>query len=291
MNSMTGFGHAALRDRGLDLEVEIRSVNHRFLLVKLAVPDGLSRFETEIEQLVRSALARGSVNVGVTVRSAEGAPPALPEPGALKAVARALREARKALKLEGDLTMADLLAVPGLWQDRGDASLEPHWPKLRKLVGKALEALSSARAREGEAIGRDLRARLDAIEGHVERIRTRVPLVIEAYQKRLEERIRQLLEQRGMDAARPDVLKEVALHADRCDTSEECQRLKAHVEEFRKILASKGPVGRRLDFLAQEMGREINTTASKGNDAEISLRAVEMKAELEKIKEQVENLE
>jgi uncharacterized protein (TIGR00255 family) len=115
--------------------------------------------------------------------------------------------------------------------------------------------------------------------------------VIAAYQKRLEDRIRQLLEQKGVQAAQPDVLREVALHADRCDTSEECQRLKAHLAEFRKILASKTPMGRRLDFLSQEMGREINTTASKGNDAEISAAAVEMKAELEKIKEQVENLE
>lgn len=291
MSSMTGFGGASLRDRRLDLDVEIRSVNHRFLIVKQGLPGGLSRFEGEIEQMVRGALGRGSVTVSVSARAGGDEGPALPDLKLLKSVAKRLREAQKELKLKGDLTMKDVLAVPGLWQGGTSADLEEQWPKVKKLVAQALDALVATREREGETIVKDLRARLDAIEGNLERIRLRAPAVVEVYQKRLEDRIQQLLTQRGIEAAKPEVLREVALHADRCDTSEECQRLKAHLAEFRKILASKGQIGRRLDFLTQEMGREINTTASKGNDAEVSARAVELKAELEKIKEQVENLE
>jgi uncharacterized protein (TIGR00255 family) len=291
MNSMTGFGRASRKERGLDLEVEIRSVNHRFLLVKQNLPEGFARQEAEIEQKVRDRLGRGSVTVHAAVRAAEGSGPALPPPEALESAARGLRKIRKALKIGGDLTMEELLAVPGLWKEAGAGDLDAHAPKLLKLVGEALDALEQVRAREGASIVADLHRRLDAIGGLLDRVQARVPAVVEAYQRRLEERIRQLLEQKGFEASKPDVLREVAIHADRCDISEECQRLRAHLAEFRKILASKGPAGRRLDFLSQEMGREINTTASKGNDAEISARTVEMKAELEKIKEQVENLE
>jgi len=114
---------------------------------------------------------------------------------------------------------------------------------------------------------------------------------VESYQKRLDDRIQQLLAQRGLEAAKVDIVKEVAIHSDRCDTSEEIQRLRSHMGEFRKIIAQKGQLGRRLDFMTQEMGRETNTIASKANDGEIAACAVEMKADLEKIKEQVENVE
>jgi uncharacterized protein (TIGR00255 family) len=122
-------------------------------------------------------------------------------------------------------------------------------------------------------------------------VKERVPSVVESYQKRLDERIQALMRQKGIEGAQVDIVKEVAIHADRCDVSEEAQRLTAHIAEFRKVLSGEGQVGRRLDFLTQEMGRETNTIASKGNDAAISASAVEMKAELEKIKEQVDNLE
>ncbi len=118
-----------------------------------------------------------------------------------------------------------------------------------------------------------------------------MPAVVDSYQKRLDDRIQQLLTQRGLEAAKLDIVKEVAIHADRCDTSEEIQRLRSHIGEFRKIIAQKGQLGRRLDFLTQEMGRETNTIASKANDGEIAASAIDMKAELEKIKEQVENVE
>jgi len=188
--------------------------------------------------------------------------------------------------------MAELLAVPSLWQRSGpELPAKQLGPKVLELAEKALDQLVATRQREGASIDKDLRARLDAVESCAARVRTRVPSVVDAYQKKLDERVRALLAQKGLEVAKADLAKEVAVYADRCDVSEEVQRLHAHVAEFRKVTATKGAIGRRLDFLTQEMGREANTIASKGNDAEVSAAAVEIKSELEKIKEQVENVE
>jgi uncharacterized protein (TIGR00255 family) len=292
MNSMTGFGSASRRDRRFDLEVEVRSVNHRFLVLKQGLPEDLSRLEGEIEEAVRGRLARGSVTVSVSAKSARRNGSALPDARSLGETARRLRGLQKTLKLKGDLALADLLAVPTLWQ-RSDPELPSGElaPRVLALVQKALEQLVASRQREGATIEKDLRGRLDAIERGAERVRARAPAVVDAYQKKLDERVRALLAQKGLEVGKADLAKEVAVYADRCDVSEEIQRLRAHVAEFRKVTASKGPIGRRLDFLTQEMGREANTIASKGNDAEVSVAAVEIKSELEKIKEQVENVE
>ena len=291
MNSMTGFGSASLRDRRMDVDVEVRSVNHRFLTIKLSVPDGLSRHEGEIEQMVRSRLGRGSVTVHVSVKTPRDSEAALPDLKTFKACAKRLRDVQKAIGLKGEITMEDLLAVPSLWSNGAAETDEELWPRVKKLLPKAIDQLVATREREGEKIAGAFMAHLDSIEARLGKVQTRVPAVVEAYQKRLDDRIQQLLTQRGLEAARIDIVREVAIHADRCDTSEEIQRLRAHIGEFRKIVAQKGLLGRRLDFLTQEMGRETNTIASKANDGEIAAAAVDMKAELEKIKEQVENVE
>ena len=288
---MTGFGSASQRDRRMDMDVEVRSVNHRFLTIKQSLPDSLARMENEIEQMVRAKLGRGSVTVSISVKSTREAGPALPDLDTFKAAAKQLREIQKALGLKGEITMEDLLAIPSLWNNGVSEPSEELWPKVKKLLGKALDQLVETREREGAKISDALQGHLQTIEGRLGKVQARVPHVVDAYQKRLDDRIQQLLTQRGMEAAKLDIVREVAIHADRCDTSEEIQRLKAHIGEFRKIVVQKGPVGRRLDFMTQEMGRETNTIASKANDGEIAASAVEMKAELEKIKEQVENVE
>jgi uncharacterized protein (TIGR00255 family) len=292
MNSMTGFGSARQRDRHLDIDVELRSVNHRFLTLKQSLPDALARCEGEVEELVRSALTRGSVSLVVSVKSSDPTQTALPDLKLFRAYATRLRDIQKDLGLKGSLEFGDLLAIPALWSSANLPQPGPEvWPKVKKLVSRALQELASTRSREGEAIARDFKERLSTIEDRLARIRERVPGVSEAYQKKLDDRIQILLRQKGVEAARVDITKEVALYADRCDVSEEVHRLTAHIAEFRKIIGLKGHVGRRLDFLTQEMGRETNTIASKGNDSEISACAVEIKAELEKIKEQVDNVE
>jgi uncharacterized protein (TIGR00255 family) len=291
MNSMTGFGSAVERGRDLDLEVELRSVNHRFFSLKQNLPDGLGRHEAELEEMVRGRCARGSFSLSVAAKTPAGAEPALPDLARFRAVHRRLQKIRRSIGLKGEVELEDLLAVPALWETDAHDAPASLWPRVRKLAGRALDGLAGARAREGKSIERAFRAHLAAIEAHLDRIQERVPLAVAAYQKKLDDRIQAVLAQKGLAAAAPDIVKEVALYADRCDTSEEVQRLRAHVAEFRKILAAKGPVGRRLDFLAQEMLRETNTIASKGSDAGVSAAAVEIKSELEKIKEQVENVE
>jgi uncharacterized protein (TIGR00255 family) len=291
MNSMTGFGSASMRERRMDIDVEVRSVNHRFLTVKLSLPDSLSRHENEIEQTVRGRLGRGSVSVSVSVKSPRDPETSLPDLKTFKAYAKQLRDIQKAVGLKGEIRMEDLLAIPSLWSNGAAETDEDLWPKVKKLLVKALDLLVEAREREGEKIAGAFKSHLENIEGRLGKVQSRVPNVVEAYQKRLDDRIQQILTQRGLEAAKLDIVKEVAIHADRCDTSEEIQRLRSHIGEFRKIVAQKGQLGRRLDFLTQEMGRETNTIASKANDGEIAASAVEMKAELEKIKEQVENVE
>jgi len=291
MNSMTGFGSASLRERRMDINVEVRSVNHRFLTIKLSVPDSLSRHESEIEQLVRARLGRGSVTVSVSVKAPRTTDTSLPDLKTFKAYAKQLRDIQKALGLKGEIRMEDLLAVPSLWSNGAVESDEELWPRVKKLLHKALDQLVETREREGQKIAGAFKNHLDSIETRLGKVESRVPSVVESYQKRLDDRIQQLLAQRGLEAAKLDIVREVAIHSDRCDTSEEIQRLRAHIGEFRKIVAQKGQLGRRLDFLTQEMGRETNTIASKANDGEIAASAVDMKAELEKIKEQVENVE
>ncbi|HZE98973.1 MAG TPA: YicC/YloC family endoribonuclease [Planctomycetota bacterium] len=288
---MTGFGSASLRERRMDIGVEVRSVNHRFLTIKISLPDALARRENEIEQLIRGRLGRGSVSVSVSVKTPRDADPSLPDLSTFQAVAKQLRDIQKALGLKGEIRMEDLLAVPSLWSNGSAESDEDLWPRVKKLLPKALDELVETREREGKKIAGAFEQHLGNIEGRLGKVQSRVPAVVETYQKRLDDRIQQLLTQRGLEAAKLDIVKEVAIHADRCDTSEEIQRLRAHIGEFRKIAGQKGQLGRRLDFLTQEMGRETNTIASKANDGEIAACAVEMKADLEKIKEQVENVE
>lgn len=292
MNSMTGYGRSARSDGDLDIEVELRSVNHRFLTLKQNLPEALNRRETEIEQRARARLSRGSVSLTVALKAGRKAPPPLPDLERIKACHRRLVQIGKALGLPGNVEMEDLLAIPSLWtdMDRLSAKGDP-WLRVRPLLDRALGALSAMRAREGKAIAAELGRRLRSIEALLARIQKRVPLALEAYQKKLDDRIRALLAQKGLELAQADLTKEIAVHADRCDISEEVQRLGVHVTEFRKALATREPVGRRLDFLVQEMGRETNTLASKAGDAAICTAAVEIKAELEKIKEQVENVE
>ena len=292
MNSMTGFGSASQRDRRFDVEVEVRSVNHRFLVLKQSLPDEFARHEGELERVVRDRLGRGSVTVRASVKSAAEKGPVLPDVKLLKLTVKRLRDVQKALGLKGELALEDLLAVPTLWSNvNGRLPAEELLPRLKKALEKALDALEATREREGMSISKDFEGRLRSIEACLEKVIARVPAVVESYQKKLDARVQALLAQKGLEVAKPDLAKEIAVYADRCDISEECQRLKAHTAEFRKIIAGGGEIGRRLDFLGQEMGREANTIASKANDAEISARAVEIKAELEKIKEQVENVE
>ncbi len=293
MNSMTGFGRASGRGRGSDIDVEARSVNHRFLSVKISLPEDLSRYEGDVDRIVRSRMSRGSVNVAVTVKRLGPDPALRPDPRQIREFYRRIDAIRKSLKLKEPVPFQAVLAAPPVWASPGSMTegSGPPWGIVKRLVERAIADLVRKRGREGAGIRKDILARLDLIDAASAQIRVRAPRVVEAYQKKLDERVAALVTARGFDASKADLAKEIALFADKSDISEELQRLAAHVGSCREIVSEGGAIGRRLDFLTQEMVRETNTLASKGSDAEISEAAVRIKSELEKIKEQAENVE
>ena len=293
MNSMTGFGRASGRGRQFDIDVEARSVNHRFLSVKISLPEDYSRYEGDVDRLVRSRMARGSVTISVTVKRLGPDPLLRPDPRQFRDFYRRLEAIRKSLKIKEPVSFQAVLSAPPVWGAPASASDDSgrNWVAMKRLVGQAIADLVRGRSREGAGIQKDILARLDTIQAASVQIRVRAPLVLQAYQKKLDERISSLVAARGIDASKADLAKEIALFADKSDISEELQRLEAHVGSCREIVAEAGSIGRRLDFLTQEMVRETNTLASKGGDAGISEAAVRIKSELEKIKEQAENVE
>lgn len=295
IRSMTGYGQAAFTVDGTSFEVELRSVNHRHLDVKARLPRGLTSFESELRVQVAEQLARGKVDLSVRTTAGTASADTLELDLAVAArylgAARTLREQHG---VGGELDAAALLAMPGVARvverELGEEVLRQ---ALRQALGTALASLVALRTGEGEALDRELRGRLDRLEVLVREIEARSGDVQRAVRDRLHKRALQLREETGLlDEAR--LHQEVVWAADRLDLTEECVRLHSHVAQFRALLAAAGPrepAGRRLDFLLQEMGREANTIGSKSADAPIAHQVVDLKAELERIREQVQNVE
>jgi uncharacterized protein (TIGR00255 family) len=292
---MTGFGRAPLTLDGVVLEVEVRSVNHRFLDVKAKLPRALSVFEPELRSRVQERFARGKVDVAVT---APGGSPLLPrveiDLEAADAYTRAAETLGRRERAPGVLDVATLLTLPGVArlaepELAADAVREP----LLAALDAAIDAAGAMREAEGAAIDRELRARLERTSGLTGQIEARSAQVQESVRERLRKRAEQLAQETGLrDEAR--LYQEVVFAADRLDVSEEIARLRSHVGQFRSTLEEAGPehpVGRRLDFLLQEFAREANTVGSKAVDAPAAHLVVELKSELERMREQVQNVE
>jgi uncharacterized protein (TIGR00255 family) len=288
---MTGFGSAVHEQDGARYSVEIRSVNNRFFKATLRLPAEFEPLEQEIESLVTRRLARGSATV--TVRCAEGSARAVAriDVAALEAYAAQLRGVSGAAT---EIRAADLLSLPGVVvDDRAERLSEHARPVVLRLVSEACDALLAAREREGEALRALLAEFGDQIDARLQAIRLRVPEVVGGYQERLRQRLAAALKDLGVSVGEADVVREVAIFAERSDIAEEIARLGGHLEQFRSLIepANPQPAGRALDFLAQEMLREANTIASKSGDVEISRRVVEIKTAIDRIKEQAQNAE
>jgi len=296
IRSMTGYGQAAFEVEGAAFEVELRSVNHRHLDVKARLPRGLAGYEADLRAQVAERLVRGKVDLTVRATSAGAA---LADSVELDlAVAARYLEAARALRQEhgvgGELDVRGLLALPGVARVvERELGEEAARGALRAALGAALDSLVAMREAEGAALDRDLRGRLERLEALAREIEGRAGEVQRAVRDRLRKRAEQLREETGLlDEAR--LHQELVWAADRLDVSEECVRLHSHVGQFRALLDAAGarePAGRRLDFLLQEMGREANTIGSKSADAPVAHRVVELKTELERIREQVQNVE
>ena len=290
---MTGRGAAAAAGRLARVEVELSSVNRKQLDVDVGLPRFLAAYESRVLETVQSRLSRGRVSGDVRVTWAEAAQAAGAkiDLGLARAAVGALRAAAKKLDLPDDLKASALLSLPGLVAlEHGERDLEALWPTVRQALETALAKLQAMRKKEGAALGRDLRARLGTLRKLAQEIAARAPGVAETYRANLLKRIAAALP--GSDLAADErLLKEVALFADKADVVEELVRLDSHFRQAEDALKTGGVVGRALDFLVQEMGREINTIGSKANDAEIARRVVAAKAELERFREQVQNVE
>lgn len=295
IRSMTGYGSAAFEVEGAGFEVELRSVNHRHLDVKARLPRGLANFESELRAQVAERLVRGKVDL--TVRATAGVALAGGVELDLAVAARYLEAARR-LRAEhgvgGELDVHALLSLPGVARVvERELGEEGARAALRAALAAALDGLAAMRDAEGAALDRDLRGRLERLETLTREIEGRAGEVQRAVRDRLRKRAEQLRDETGLlDEAR--LHQELVFAADRLDVTEECVRLRSHVAQFRSVLDAAGPrepAGRRLDFLLQEMGREANTIGSKSADAPVAHRVVELKTELERIREQVQNVE
>lgn len=291
--SMTGRGGAAASCRLAHVEVELSSVNRKQLDMDISLPRSLALFESRIQEQVRARIARGRISgeVRVTWRAAAQAAGVRVDQGLARASVAALRAAAKTLGLPDDLQASALLAVPGvIVQERRAQDSEALWPALRRALTAALTQLLAMRRKEGAALQRDLRRRLATLQRLARQIAARAPAVAAAYRESLRQRIAAAVP--GSDLAADDrLLKEVALFADRADITEELVRLQSHFVQAAAALQQGGVVGRRLDFLVVEMGREINTIGAKANDAASARLVVAGKTELERVREQVQNIE
>jgi len=289
---MTGFGAGRAQAGGDTVAVELRSVNGKFCDVRSHLPRDLAALEPVVAKIVKARVARGVVDVSVRREapgSIRGATPRVDVPLAA-AYAKALREMRSELGLEGDVTVHDLVGLEGV-VGLAEPSLDPGPAAecLERALSAALDALEEMRRREGEALARDLIARLVAIEKGASAIGAAAPQSVEGYRDRLAARVAEL--SRGMPADPARLAQEVAFFADRVDVAEELTRLASHLAQIRALIGSDAPVGRRLEFLLQEVNREVNTIGSKSQHAGIAAQVVELKAELERMREQIANVE
>jgi uncharacterized protein (TIGR00255 family) len=287
---MTGFGAAEGPVAGRRLRVEIRTVNHRYFNLSAKLPSDLSSFEGELRERLRRDFDRG--HISVQARWAESLEPVADFTVDLeraRLVTSRLREMQSALGLGGEVTVELVARQPDVLAYAADGSGEIPWTEVEPVVARAGQECRAMRAREGEALAAELRHRLDLLESSAAQVATRAPERLVRERDRLKAAVAQLLDGRSVDEER--LAQEIAFLADKLDITEEVVRFRAHVAAARAALETDQPIGKRLGFLAQELGREVNTMGSKAGDAEIAQTVITMKGELEKFREQLENLE
>lgn len=293
IKSMTGYGNGTSECEGKEFTVEIRSVNHRYSDLNVKYPRAYSFAEDAVRKRVGQYVKRGKTDVFITVENIEAS---LSGVKVDMNLAKSYLSAMRALGEELDLPMGEnlnpsvFLRIPDVFlPDKPEENQEEILAALISALDKALENFDKMRRVEGEKLKEDMSAHLDVIESLTASIEERSPKIVQEYMQRIRLRMEELLGEVSVDENR--LLNEVAVFSDRIDVNEEIVRLKSHISQMREMLCSPEPVGRKLDFLIQEMNREINTTGSKSNDLEIAKLVIEVKAEIEKLREQCQNIE
>lgn len=293
LNSMTGYGGADGHLDGICYAVEIKAVNNRYLKTIIKLPETIAFLEDEIDKCLRKNLARGTINCVVRLKGVVGNVLFDIDEGALRSVVQRLGAISSSVGIGGTIDMASLLTLPGVVRPIVPGEEESR--KVRALVlqitQEAVDKLKQMREAEGKFLEADLRGHCEAMTRELESIRQRSDGVIKAYAKRLRKRVDALLAEAKLKLDEETLAREVAVLADRSDIAEEIARLDAHLAQFKQICEKEGQAGRRLDFLSQEMLREANTVASKAADADLVRCVVDMKCLIERLKEQIQNVE
>ena len=294
IHSMTGFGRCRETVNGLDITVEIKSVNSRYFDCTAKISRAYGYLEERVKPYLQGrGVSRGKVDVWIGVERLEsGADEIVLDEGYLRGYLAALCRLRDEYGLRDDISVMSVARTPDvLLVKKPEEDVERDWASVLTVLEKATDAFLATRAREGESLANDIRRKVDEIRVLVDEIETLSAEDIANYRTRLADRIREALADNQITPDETRLLTECAIHADKVAVDEELVRLRTHFGAFEKILEGREPVGRKLDFLMQEMNREVNTTGSKCNDAEIARRVVDAKCALEKIREQIQNLE
>lgn len=289
--SMTGFGRGEASGALGRITVEMKAVNNRFSEVIFRMPKQLNPLEERARKLVQAQVSRGRVDIFISWERAADARGVKVDKELAMAYYSALKQLGEEIGSKSELSLDTLARLPDvLTVGEGEVTSEELWPLFEPALTQAVAQLGAMREREGAALVGDIAVRLDTVAAFGDLVASRSPQVVEEYRTRLNRRLQELLPQgHAVDPQR--LAQEVAIFADRCDITEEVQRLGSHIAQFRQTLGEAEAIGRKLDFLVQELGREVNTVGSKANDAAITARVVEAKGELEKIREQVQNIE
>jgi uncharacterized protein (TIGR00255 family) len=291
MYSMTGFGKAEVKSKLGTFTVEMNSVNNRYLELSPRLPRQFFSLESRVREEISSMLSRGKVHIYVAFDEPQDAPGRYRlNRAAARAYYQELEAIHKELGLVHQISLQDLLILPDVTSsERLSVDEEEYWPPLQKAIAVAVAALVRMRKREGATLAKDMRQRLKKIETLTRQVEIAAPKMVETYRDKIRARIQQL-----MDAPVPDqerLEEEIALHAEKTDVAEECVRLRSHIGEYRRALGLKEPSGKRLNFILQEMNREANTIASKTSLPEIAATVISIKEEIERLREQVQNVE
>ncbi|RIK88179.1 MAG: YicC family protein [Planctomycetota bacterium] len=290
---MTGFGDARQERANHALAVEVRTINNRHFKLNLRTTEGYGALDSRIEAVVREYVRRGTVNVNVRIRHMSAADDYRVNIDVLENYADQLQKVAAKRLMTEELRLEHLALLPGVIEE---LSAEAHdaddiWPLLEPTLRAALDAMTEMRLAEGTALGEDLRRQCDVVDASLQKIAARSPLVVDGYRHRLQDRVAEALAKFNVTVDPLDLVREVCVFADRSDISEEIVRLRSHLAQFSQALQAAESAGRKLEFICQEMGRETNTIGSKANDAEISHEVVEIKTALERIREQIQNVE
>ncbi len=291
IKSMTGFGAGDAETADFKVHIEVKAVNQRFLETNYHMPYSMNMFENQLTKKIKEYASRGKLDINIRFQDLrDKAVTVKVDKGLVAAYGQALQEISSQLELSAPVTAAQIASYPDVLKlNEENADLEAAQPVLMQAMEQALESFVAMREAEGQNIQRDLLARIGTLENFVGELEKLAPEIVAAYRQRLENLLREYLAKEDIEESR--IIQDVAVFTDKVNYTEETVRLRSHFDQFRQIITAGEPVGRKLDFLIQEMNREINTVASKANSAGAAQFVVDVKSEIEKIREQIQNIE